>query len=95
MEAYRTNATDYAKMVKVLKDLRFESYQLHEAEVAGEKVDWPAFHATVLDLVTPEKVGLFALVVHETPTTMSKKVTDGLLWNKAIFSHYLAALNKP
>jgi hypothetical protein len=95
LEAYRSNAADYAKMVKVLKDLRFESYQLHEAEVAGEKVDWPAFHAMVLDLVTPEQLGLFALVVHETPTTMSKKVTDGLLWNKAIFPHYLAALTKP
>jgi hypothetical protein len=95
LETYRTNAGDYAKMVKVLKDLRFESYQLHEVEVAGEKVDWQAFHAMVLDLVTPEQVGLFALVVHETPTTMTKKVTDGLLWNKAVFPHYLAALTKP
>jgi hypothetical protein len=46
----------------------------------------------VLDLVTPERVGLFALVVHETPTSVGKKITDGLLLNREVFAHYLAAL---
>ena len=46
----------------------------------------------MLDLVTPERVGLFALVVHETRTTVGKKVADGMLLNREVFAHYLAAL---
>jgi hypothetical protein len=93
LEEYRTDAKDYAAMVKTLKALRYRAYELHQAEITGEAVDWDAYHQAVLEAVTPEKMGLFALVVHETRTSTGK-VTDGLLWNKAVFPHYLAALTR-
>jgi hypothetical protein len=90
LERYRTG--EYAAVRKVLKELRRRAFDLCRMEQEGEPADWEAFHRQVLDLVTPERVGLFALVVHETPTTVGKKVTDGLLLNRVMFDHYLAAL---
>jgi hypothetical protein len=90
LEQYRT--AEYPQVRRILKDLRSEAFDMCRREKAGEPVDWQAFHETVLDLVTPEGVGLFALVVHETPTVMGKKITDGLLLNREVFPHYLATL---
>jgi hypothetical protein len=90
LERYRT--AEYAKVRQMLKDLRSEAFDLCRREKEGEPVDWDAFHRLVLDLVTPERVGLFALVVHETRTAAGKKIADGLLLNRLTFPHYLAAL---
>jgi hypothetical protein len=93
LERYRT--AEYPKVRQMLKDLRSEAFDLCRREKDGEAVDWDAFHRLVLDLVTPERVGLFALVVHETPTVVGKKIADGLLLNRLTFLHYLDALTAP
>jgi hypothetical protein len=90
LERYRT--AEYAKVRQMLKDLRSEAFELCRREKEGEPVDWDAFHRLVLDLVTPERVGIFALVVHETRTAVGKKIADGLLLNRLTFPHYLDAL---
>jgi hypothetical protein len=92
LEQYRSG--EYAAVRQVLKDLRSEAFDLCRREQQGEPVDWDAFHRLVLDLVTPERVGLFALVVHETPTAVARKITDGLLLNRLMFRHYLRALTE-
>jgi hypothetical protein len=90
LDRYRT--VEYAAVRKVLKELRRRAFELCRQEQDGETADWEAFHREVLDAVTPERVGLFALVVHETRTTVGKKVADGMLLNRLMFDHYLAAL---
>jgi hypothetical protein len=90
LEQYRSG--EYAAVRKVLKELRRRAFELCRQEQEGEPADWEAFHCEVLDAVTPERVGLFALVIHETPTTVGRKVTDGMLLNRETFPHYLNAL---
>jgi hypothetical protein len=93
LERYRT--AEYPTLRRILKDLRSEAFEMSRTKLDdpdAEKARWEEFHRLVLDLVTPERVGLFALVVHETPTSVGRKITDGLLLNREVFAHYLAAL---